>query len=128
MALGKQIGTSEYKTVSTTYIPGPGGAVTLQSNIEGSVSGEMSGPVQGTITVENSGGQSGTWSWCGGVYPADGKTIFAGAQGTWETAGTYQWRLVGLGQLPDGRTVAVEGKAELAARTVTFKIYEWSGA
>ena len=128
MALGKQIGTSEYKTVSTTYIPGPGGTVTAQINLEGSVSGEMSGPVQGTITVENPGGQSGTWSWCGGVYPADGKAIFAGAQGTWETAGTYQWRLKGLGPLPDGRTVAVEGRAEMATRTVTFKIYEWSGA
>ena len=128
MALGKQIGTSEYKVVSTTYIPGPGGTVTMQSNLDGSVSGEMSGPVQGTITVENPGGQSGTWSWCGGVYPADGKAIFAGAQGTWETAGTYQWRLKGLGPLPDGRTVAVEGRAEMATRTVTFKIYEWSGA
>jgi hypothetical protein len=128
MALGKQIGTSEYKTVSTTYIPGLGGTVTAQINLEGAVSGEISGPVQGTMTVENLGGQSGTWSLCAGIYPADGKAIFVGGQGTWETAGTYQWRLKGLGQLPDGRTVAAEGRAEMANRTVTFKIYEWSGA
>jgi len=126
MALGKQIGTSEYKVVSTTYIPGLGGTVTLQSNIEGSVSGEFSGSVQGTMTVENPGGQNGTWSLCAGVYPADGKALFAGAQGTWETAGTYQWRLKGLTQLPDGRTMASEGRAEMANRTVTFTIYEWS--
>ena len=126
MALGKQIGTSEYKTVSTTYIPGPGGTVTVQINLEGSVSGEISGPVEGTMTVDNPGGQSGTWSLCVGIYPADGKALFAGAQGTWETAGTYQWRLKGLGQLPDGRTAAAEGRAEMANRTVTFTIYEWS--
>ena len=126
MALGKEIGTSEYKFVSSTYISGPGGTVTVQGNCEGAASGEISGPAQGTLTVENAGEQSGTWSWCGGIFPADGNSMLGTGQGTWETAGTYQWKLKGLGQMPDGRTIAVEGKGEMASRSVTFKIYEWS--
>jgi hypothetical protein len=126
MALGKEIGTTEYKVVSTTYLPGPGGTVTVQSNCDGTMSGEISGAVQGTITVETPGEQRGRWSWCGGVYPADGNIMLGTAEGTWETAGTYQWRLKGLGQMPDGRTVAVEGKGEMANRSLTFKVYEWS--
>jgi hypothetical protein len=40
MALGKQIGQFSLKPTSTTITPGPGGAVTVEGNFEGPVSGE----------------------------------------------------------------------------------------
>ena len=126
MALGKGIGTVEYKMVTTTYLPGPGGTVTVQGNCEGIISGQMSGAAQGTLTVENAGEQGGVWRMIWAVFPADGNPILGTAQGTWETTGTYQWRLKGLSSNPDGQSVAVEGVGEMANRSLTFTGYEWS--
>ncbi len=52
---------------SRTIAPGSGGALTIQVNLQGQVSGEAAeGMASGTMTVEYEPNmKSGTWSYCG---------------------------------------------------------------
>lgn len=126
MALGKQIASWTYKITSTRYSPGPGKATTLQLDMGGSVSGEMAGAGQGTLTaVGELGAKSGTWSWCGAIYLNDGGVIGTSGQGTVEEIGKHRWRLVGVAQTAEGRNVGVEAEGEFATQTLSGKLFEW---
>ena len=125
MALGKAIGEFSFKSTSFTYTPGPGSAVTTQINYQGSVTGELAGVAQGTMTVvAEPGAKSGNWSWCGATYLNNGDTVGASAQGTWEPSGKHKYRLRGSVNFSDGRIAATEAEADL--QTLAGKLSEWS--
>ena len=127
MALGKAIGEFSLKATSFTVTPGSGGAISIQGNFEGPVSGEQgAGTGIGTLTTEGEpGGKSGAWSYCGMTFLNTGGSTGVTGHGTWEESGSNKWRFRGTGQGSDGRVTAVEFDADLAARTIAGKTYEW---
>jgi hypothetical protein len=127
MALGKPLGEFSLKSTSLTYTAtGSGGSV--QGNFEGTAKGEgLSGPVLGTlIAVGAPGAKSGTCSWVGTSYLDNGEEVEAKGEGTWEKTGAHRWRIRGINYLSDGRTIASDGMIELATRSFTGTLYEWS--
>lgn len=123
MALGKQIGEFSLKSTSLTFATNGSG----QANFEGSVKGEVTGDVLGTLHVAGEpGAKRGTCTWVGTAYLANGEEINGAAEGTWESSGTHKWRIRGLLSLSDGRTQLSDGELELATRSYTGKLYEWS--
>ena len=126
MALGKQIASWTYKVTSTRYSPGPGKATTLHLDMGGPISGDLAGAGQGTLTaVAELGAKSGTWSWCGAVYLNDGGITGTIGQGTSEEIGKHKWRLVGVAQTAEGRTMGVEAEGDFATQTLAGKLIEW---
>ena len=128
MALGKQISQFSGKLTSLTLGPGPGNALTYQSNMEGTFSGEIG---EGTYIVTHHavfemGAKSGTWSQYGFVNMKDGTSLGFHGQGTWEEISSGKWRYRGTGQLSDGSTYANEFEGDWATRTWAGKVYEWS--
>ena len=124
MAVGKEIGTFSLKSTSLTYaIDGTG-----QANFEGSVEGEgLTGAVLGTLHFAGEpGAKSGTCSWAGSVYLENGEEASGIAEGTWESSGTHIWRIRAILSLSDGRTQLSDGELELATRSYTGKLYDWS--
>jgi|SRR5713101_5231446 len=124
MALGKQLGEFSFKATSFTFTPGPGNLVTVAINCEGTAA--SFGAVLGTMTAVGAGQKSGTWSWCGVSYPETGDSVTGNGQGTFEGVGTNKWRTRGFVHISDGRTLAAEGEMELASRSWSGKLYEWS--
>ena len=130
MALGKQIGEFSLKETSTTLTPSSGGAVNLQGNFRGQVSGNAGeGVVLGTLTIEFAPDmKSGTWSYCGMTASSRGGGNTVKSQGTCEEVSPLTFRYRGTGQFSDGRTCGVEfdGIANTAEWTLSGKLYEWS--
>ena len=124
MAVGKQIGEFSFKSTSFTY----SAAGTVQGNFEGSVKGEgLTGPVLGTLTAVGApGAKSGTCSWVGTAYLDKDEELHGQAEGTWESLGGHRWRVRGVNLLSDGRTIASDGEIDLATRSYSGKLYEWS--
>ncbi len=128
MALGKQTGDFLGRTTSLTIGPGPGNAITLQANVEGTVSGEIG---EGTYALTyyaemEPDAKSGTFSQCGFVSRKDGTRVGFRAQGTWEESSVGKISNQGSGQFSDGTTHATEFEIDLATRTWTGKLYESS--
>ena len=128
MALGKQTGQYSGQLTSLTLGPGPGNALTIQANIEGTASGERG---EGTYAlthhaVAEPGAKSGTWNEYGIVTMKDGTSLGFRAQGTWEEISSGKWRYRGTGQASDGSTFATEFEGDVATRTWAGKLYEWS--
>jgi len=128
MALGKEIGQFSFKSTSATLIPGPGKAITFQTNFEGTSKGEAGEGIEfGTLTViAEPGAKSGTWEWCGAVFLKGGGGLGGNSHGTWHESGPNKWQYRGTGQYSDGRLFAIESEEDLATRTITGKSYEWT--
>lgn len=124
MALGKVITDFTFKITSLTFAVGSEDAINVQGNVEGTATGF--GPVLGTATFTNAGRKSGTWTFCGVAYLENGDSVSGIAHGTHESSGVHKWRTRGVEKLSDGRTVALEGEIDLAARSWTGKLFEWS--
>lgn len=60
------------------------------------------------------------------AYLDNGDSIRGIAHGTQESSGVHKWRTRGIERLSDGRTVALEGEIDLAERSWTGKLFEWS--
>jgi hypothetical protein len=127
MSVGKPLGEFSLKSTSLTYAATDTGG-TVQGNFEGTAKGEgLSGPVLGTlIAVGAPGAKSGTCSWVGTSYLDNGEEVGARGEGTWEKAGAHKWRIRGINHLSDGRTIASDGVIELATRSFSGTLYEWS--
>jgi hypothetical protein len=124
MALGKPITDFTLKITSLTFTEGLGESLDVQGNLEGTATGF--GSVLGTAAFTNAGEKSGTWKFCGVAYLENGDSIRGVAQGTHESSGVHRWRTRGVEKLSDGRTVALEGEIDLATRSWTGKLFEWS--
>jgi len=127
MAVGKQIGEFSLKSTSITYTATESGG-NVKVNYEGSGKGEgLTGPVLGTLTAEGApGAKSGTCSWAGNQFHDNGEEVNSKGGGTWEKIGTHKWRIRAVIYLSDGRTVASEGVIDLAPRSFTGTLHEWS--
>lgn len=129
MAFGKLLGEMEYKTTSFTVSPGSGKGRRIQINCEGIAGADLPGrgTALGTLTVEGEvNAPSGTWSWCGFSVRPEGDTITHDGEGTWERLAPGKLCFHGAVILSDGSTQGVEMVGELAARTLTCKVYDWS--
>ena len=122
MAAGQQSGEFSLKIASLIFTPGPANSVLVQANCEGTATGFGAVLDTGTFVV----GKSGTHSLCGAAYLDNGDIITFTGQGTHESSGRHKWRTQGVNQLSDGRTTAVEGEIDLAARTWSGKFVERS--
>jgi hypothetical protein len=127
MAVGKQIGEFSLKSTSLTYAATETGG-TVQGNFEGSAKGEgLTGPVLGTLIAGGApGAKSGTCSWAGTLYLDNGEESNGKGEGTWEKTGTHKWRVRAFVYLSDGRTIVSDGEIDLATRSYSGKLYEWS--
>ena len=127
MGFGKELGGAEIKSTSMTVTPGPGKGRRIQMNCEGASTGDVPypGTILGTLTIEGElNATSGTWSWCGSTFTAEGEILNHDGGGTWERLAPGKLRFHGTEVLSDGGTVGIEMVGELATRTLTAKIYE----
>ena len=122
MAIGKEIGTFTFKSVTTSYAL-EGGSV--QVNLDGTAKGY--GTVLGTLTFRGEpGAKSGSLSWRGQGFLDDGKTVTGAGEGVWEESGKHKWRTRLIVSNSDGTSHASEGLLDLETRTLSGKMLEWS--
>lgn len=127
MSMGKEIGEFALKITSMTFSRVQNDAVLVEANLEGSLTGEgIEGTVLGTATFDHAGSPQGTYDWCGASYLPHGDVITGDAHGSFHSVGANQWRTLGINHLSDGRTVATEGQIDLASRTWSGRLFEWS--
>ena len=122
MAIGKEIGQFSLKSSSVHYSE-EGGSV--QISYEGTATGY--GTVLGTITLRGEpGAKGGPCSWRGQGFLENGEVVSGAGQGTWEELGKHQWRTRLIVSTSDGRVHASDGKLDLASRSLTGKMFDWS--
>ena len=122
MAIGKEIGEFSVKVTSTTYAE-EGGSV--QINVEGTATGY--GTVLGTLTLRGEpGAKLGSLSWRGQGFLEDGDNLASTGQGTWEEIGKHKWRTRLIVTNSKGECHGSDGHLDLATRTLTGKMLEWS--
>jgi hypothetical protein len=126
--MAKQLAEFSFKSTSATFTAvGTGGTVVI--NMEGSAKGEgLTGPALGTLTTvgDAPGAKSGTCTWAGTSFLDSGEEVNSKAAGTWEKIGTHKWRIRAVSYFSDGRTMAADGKLDLATRSFTGTLNEWS--
>ena len=121
MPLGKEIGAFSLQSVTHTVTPLADGEIEIQVNLEGTQSGEISGPVVGTLTVGGRmGAKTGNYTWCGFAFPDGADPISATGDGVWTETGRATWRFVGTNRLSDGSLMAVEADGDFAKRTLSL--------
>lgn len=127
MSTGKEIGEFSLKITSMTFSRGQDDAMLVEANLEGPLTGAgIEGAVLGTATFDRAGAAQGTYDWCGASYLPHGDVITGDAHGSFHSIGANKWRTLGINHLSDGRTVATEGEIDLASRTWSGKLFEWS--
>ena len=122
MAKGKELGVFSSKSTSLTYLPGPAGSTLVQANFEGTATGF--GTIGGTATFV--GGKSGTFSYYGAAYLDNGDQLNGSGAGTYESVGANRWRTQFVVHVSDGSALLSEGEIDLATRTWSGKLFEWS--
>ena len=122
MAIGKEIGEFSLKSTTVSYSE-DGGSVQL--NCEGT--GTNYGAVLGTMTFRGEpAAKSGKLSWRGQGFLENGETVTGTGEGNWEEMGKHKWRLRLIVTTSDGGCHASDGHLDLATRTLTGKMLEWS--
>ena len=122
MAIGKEIGQFSLKSTSVRYAEEAG---TVEISYEGTATGY--GTVLGTLTLRGEpGAKTGPSSWRGQGFLENGDVVSGAGQGTWEELGKHQWRTRLIVSTSDGRVHASDGKLDLASRSLTGKMFDWS--
>jgi hypothetical protein len=122
MTIGKEIGKFSLKSTSTRYAEEGGG---VQVDYDGTATGY--GTVLGTMTLRGEpGAKIGPCSWRSQGFLENGEVISGAGQGTWEALGKHQWRTRMIVATSDGRTHASDGKLDLASRSLSGKMFDWS--
>ena len=127
MAMGKELGDFKFNTTSFGYSPGDGGAETVAMNMEGSLDGAAGKlTALGTLTGSpNTAATSGSYTWLGRDFAADGTTRVATGGGFFTASGKGTWAMRGYVLWSDGSGAGIEGELNLASRSLTGKAYEW---
>ena len=125
MPMGKELGDFAFQTTSFGYSPGDGGAETVAMNMEGALEGPDGNlTVLGTLTGSpNADATSGTYTWLGRDFAADGTTRVATGGGYFSASGNGTWALRGYVSWSDGSGGAVEGELNLASRSLTDRFW-----
>ena len=128
MAMGKELGDFSFKTTSFGYSPGEGGAETVAMNMEGALDGAAGKlTALGTLTGSpNADATSGTYTWLGRDFAADGATRVATGGGFFTANGKGSWAVRGYVLWSDGSGAGIEGELDLASRSLKGKAYEWT--
>jgi hypothetical protein len=122
MALGKETGEFSFKQTSVTYAQ-DGTSVSI--NFDGTAT--RFGTVLGTLIARGEpGAKQGTCSWRSQAFLENGDSLVGMGEGTWQESGKHQWRTRLIIQTSDGQIFASEGKLDLATRSLSGKIIEWS--
>ena len=122
MAIGKEIGQFSIKSTSVSYAE-DGGSV--QINCEGTAT--KYGTVVGTLILRGEpGAKSGRLSWRGQGFLENGETVIGTGEGSWEAMAKHKWRTRMIVTTSDGGCHASDGHLDLATRTLTGKMLEWS--
>ena len=122
MAIGKEIGEFSLKSTSVSYAD-DGGQV--QINCEGTATNY--GTVVGTLTFHGeTGATSGSLSWRGQGFLDSGESVSGIGEGSWEEMGKHRWRTRMIVTTSDGGCHASDGHLDLATRTLSGKMLEWS--
>jgi hypothetical protein len=123
MAKGNQIGEYSFRFPTATFLPGPAGGTLAQVNWEGPATGF--GTVFGTATYTV--GNRGTFSWNAAAFLENGDIVTGSSNnGAFESIGVNRWKTTVLVRLSDGGDILGEGEIDLAARTWSGKIFEWT--
>ena len=121
MALGKEIGDFTFKITSVTHLD-PGN---IQVNLDGTATNY--GTVLATHSFEfEPGAQTGTVLSESQAYLPNGDQSFGSGQGTFESAGGHTWRIRMIIRVSDGQVFATDGVLDLASRSYSGKLIEWS--
>jgi len=123
MAKGKEVGEFSMNLTTITFSPGPAGSVLNEANFEGTATGGF-GTVAGTATFV--GGKSGTFSYCGAAWMDSGDEVTFTGSGSYESTGKHHWETRAILEVSDGNTMVSEGKLDLASRSWSGKVSEWS--
>ncbi len=122
MALGKEIGDFTFKQTSATYAE-DGGSVSV--NFDGTAT--RFGTVLGTLIARGEpGAKQGTCSWRGQGFLENGDNVVGLGEGTWQETGKHQWRIRMINQTSDGQIFAADRRLDLATRSFSGKLIEWS--
>ncbi len=122
MALGKEMGEFSFKQTSATYAA-DGGSVSV--NFDGTAT--RFGTVLGTLIARGEpGAKQGTCSWRSQGFLENGDSVVGMGEGAWQESGKHQWRIRAVIQISDGQIFASDGKLDLATRSFSGKMIEWS--
>ena len=125
MPIGKEMGTFSLTTTSITNLPSEGGFLFGQVNLEGTVTGELTGTVLLTMNFKTSDMKGGTYTSVAAAFLESGDTLNGEGSGCYESSGAHKWRMRGHDVLSNGSIIALEAEMDLASRTYSGKIYTW---
>ncbi len=122
MAFGKQIGDYSLTSRGMTIVDD----MVFTENWEGTAN--LDGAAATVIaTLEANGDESGgEFDLRASAFMANGNVLRAHTHGTYEPNGGLKWRTRTIDRMSDGRTAAGEGEVDLATRTWTGKLFEWT--
>lgn len=122
MALGQEIGTFDLNITSWSQAE-DGGSVSI--TVDGTATDF--GTVLGTLIGRGEpGAKSGSASWRSQAFLDNGDAVVGSGEGTWMESGKHQWRIRLTISIEDGRFIASDGTLDLAKRSFSGKILEWS--
>ena len=123
MALGKEVGEFSYKITSVRHAKDDGTLVEV--TCDGTATGY--GTVLGTLIFESApGAQDGTITFRAQGFLEGGVVVDGLGIGTFESSGTHKWRVRAVNKVSDGQTFASDGQLDLATRSFSGKLIEWT--
>ena len=125
MPIGNEMGKFSLTATSFTNFPSEGGVMTATGNMEGEVTGEITGAILLTMNFKTSDMKNGTYTSVASVFLENGDNLNGEGSGCYESIGAHKWRLRGHDILSDGSIIAVEGEMDLATRTYSGNIFAW---
>lgn len=128
MSLGKCVGEFSLQSTSVGFKKQSIDSQNLSINLEGTVSGgDETRIVLGTLELNQTLGHSeGTYNWLGSEFPIEGDVRSNSGGGFYLYTGSNHWQLRGTISYFNGSSVALEADFDLASRSLTGKLFEWS--
>lgn len=125
MAVGKEIGIFDVKSTSVTVVPGEGNITTTHVNYEGRITGQFASYCFATMTIESKDGKDGTYKISGRWFLKEGGFIDGFGEGETKSTGEGPaWDVVGIAELSNGESCAVEGEINLPDHSFIGKFFE----
>ena len=59
-------------------------------------------------------------------FSGERRNVVGLGEGTWQETGKHQWRIRMINQTSDGQIFAADGRLDLATRSFSGKLIEWS--
>tara|TARA_Y100000758_G_C15886585_1_gene362433 strand:- start:156 stop:536 length:381 start_codon:yes stop_codon:yes gene_type:complete len=124
--MANAIGTFEMKHTGNTYSRTAEGHLIINAHFEGAGTGfdAVFGTLSLTQELSEASATSGTCTWTGQSFQADGTTLGTLGDGTWEQRpGESKWKVIFNGEISNGDRLRTEGVIDLPARQYTGSIF-----